>query len=150
MQSGTDPLGKGIFEQQGAAPGFEEDVEGLEVDGDAPHAPAHSFQGRGLHRAALHYELPVRLGQRLWPHHIGIHHLYIHCSQHVVAGLQYYVTVSVSRYKQQHPTIDLCSVLGNRQTSLHKPKTGQNAVWELQLIGQTVAPLAILVQNSPA
>lgn len=68
-------LGEGSCKQGCAAPLLQEGVEGMQVDGQLADAAPDSFQGGCLHRAALHYELPVGQGQGLWSHHICVHHL---------------------------------------------------------------------------
>lgn len=66
---------EGCGEEGCATTLLDESVEGVQVYGKLPDAAAHSFQGRCLYGATLDNELPVGLGQRLWPHHIGIHDL---------------------------------------------------------------------------
>jgi len=66
---------EGCGEEGCATTLLDESVEGVQVYGKLPDAATHSFQGRCLYWATLDNELPVRLGQRLWPHHISIHNL---------------------------------------------------------------------------
>ena len=76
---------EGCGQEGRASTPLEEGVEALHVDGDAPEAAAHSLQGWGLNGAALDDELPVGLGQRFWPHNIGIHDLQAtECEQRLV------------------------------------------------------------------
>ncbi len=71
----ADLCREGGGEEGCAATLLDESVEGVQVYGKLPDAAAHSFQGRRLYGATLDNELPVGLGQRLWPHHVCIHDL---------------------------------------------------------------------------
>ncbi len=71
----ADLCRKSCGEESCATTLLDESIEGVQVYGKLPDAAAHSFQGRCLYGATLDNELPVGLGQRLWPHHIGIHDL---------------------------------------------------------------------------
>ena len=71
----ADLCREGCGEESCATTLLDKSIEGVQVYGKLPDAAAHSFQGGCLYWATLDNELPVRLGQRLWPHHIGIHDL---------------------------------------------------------------------------